>query len=71
MIKTIIVIPIPMVPIIMPINMVSPSLLKRPRDMISIPHPGGKLVNGRGSAIDRAKTKEKIPIILCHVCTLI
>lgn len=65
------VMPIPIVPMIMPINMVKPSRLRSPNDMISIPQPGGKLVRGIGSAIDTANTNEKIPIILSHVGTLI
>jgi hypothetical protein len=65
------VMPIPMVPIIMPTNMVTPSLFNSPRDMINIPQPGGKLVKGSGSDIDKAKTKEKMPIILSQVCALI
>mgnify|MGYP003559724900 FL=1 len=50
MTKMIIVMPMPIVPMIMPINMVTPSLFSRPSDITSIPRPGGKLTKGMGSA---------------------
>ena len=52
-ISMIIVMPTPIVPTIIPISMVRPSLLNSPSDMMSMPQPGGKLVNGSGMACTR------------------
>ncbi len=60
----------PIIPTVMPMIMVSPSLLSKPSDMMSMPQPGGKLVMGMGSAIDIAKTNENVPIIFSQVFTL-
>ena len=69
--RMIMVMPTPIVPMIMPMSMVMPSLLSNPRDIMRMPQPGGKLVSGMGSDIDNAKTNAKMPMIRSQVCTLI
>ncbi len=63
-------IPTPIIPTIMPMIMVRPSLLSKPSDIMRMPQPGGKFVMGMGSAIDIAKTNENVPIIFSQVFTL-
>lgn len=59
-----VVIDMPKIPMTRPKISNSPSLLSNPRDIIKIEIPGKRLVNGKGTNIDRAKIKDKKPIIL-------
>ena len=63
----IMVMPMPIVPISMPIRIINPSRFNNPNDMINIPQPGGKFVNGKGKEIDSAKTNEKNPMMRSQV----
>lgn len=64
------VVVMPIMPVAIPSIITIPSFPINPKDVIKMPIPGRKLVNGRGINIDIENIKIKIPIILSKMPVL-